>query len=78
MVNRCACIVCMGLEDEFGDMELLLWPAVFRQVKSALAGSNILTVTGAVSRREGTLTVIVDNVLPVAAPTPDLATKDFS
>jgi error-prone DNA polymerase len=68
----------MGLEDEFGHMELLLWPAVFKHVKSALIGSKILTVTGVVSRREGTLTVEVDNVTAVAVPAPELVTKDFS
>lgn len=68
----------MGIHDEDGDVELILWPGVFKQVKYALTGSKILVVTGTVSRREGTLTVIVDNVIPVAVEAPKLKTKDWS
>ena len=67
----------MGLEDEFGHAELILWPRIYDRVKKYLHGSNLLIASGTISRREGTLTVMVGNVEPIEVNSPQLQTKDW-
>ncbi len=64
------------LEDEFGHSPLIFWPAVYERVRLKTV-SPLLVATGRVSRREGTLNVVVENVSPLSVEAPALKTKDW-
>ncbi len=49
------------LEDEFGHISLIVWPDVYQRYKNRLR-EPFLIVDGTVSRREGTMEVIVNRV----------------
>ncbi len=53
--------VFVTIEDETGDVQIILWPRVFAQCRREL-GSNVVEVTGVVSRWDGTTNVIVSDV----------------
>jgi error-prone DNA polymerase len=67
----------MGLEDEFGHAELIMWPRVYQQTKRYLHGSNLLIASGNISRREGTLSIVVVDIEPIEVIAPQLQTKDW-
>ncbi|MSQ32631.1 MAG: DNA polymerase III subunit alpha [Dehalococcoidia bacterium] len=52
------------LEDEFGHMPLMVWPKTYAKQKQAFKAS-FLEVEGTVSRREGTLNVLVECARPL-------------
>ena len=49
------------IEDETGDVQLILWPTVFHQSRRQL-GSHVLLVRGLVSRWDGTANVVASDV----------------
>lgn len=51
----------IGIEDEFGDCEVIVWPTVFVRIENMLR-HKLVIVTGTVSRREGTLSVILSGM----------------
>ena len=53
--------VFVTVEDEAGDVQIILWPQVFARYRRAL-GSQALLVRGMVSRWDGTTNVIVSHV----------------
>ena len=63
--------VFMTLEDEHGHSPLVVWPAVYARLRHVLR-EPVVVVTGTVSRREGTMNIVVRaaDVLPVPSPVP--------
>ena len=57
-------VVFITIEDEVGDVQLLVWPDVFRRRRRELGG-QVLLARGRVSRWDGSVTVIVDDVRAV-------------
>ena len=51
----------ISLEDEYGLIHLIIWPQIYEKFKSKFLEPLIL-VEGRVSRREGTINVIVSNI----------------
>ena len=64
--------VFVTLEDETGDVQLILWPRVFTRHRGELK-SNVLLVKGVVSRWDGTTNVVVSDLrsLDTGVPMPD-------
>ncbi len=56
--------VFVTIEDETGDVQIILWPDVFARSRREL-GSNVVEVTGVVSRWDGTTNVIVSGLRAV-------------
>lgn len=64
------------LEDEFGHSPLVIWPDIYKRLRlNTLA--QLLMATGTVSKREGTLNIMVEDIRPVSAETPVLPTRDW-
>ena len=57
--------VFVTIEDESGEVQLILWPRVFARYRRALR-SRVLLVRGAISRWDGTTNLAVSHVEPVA------------
>ena len=53
--------VFVTIEDETGDVQVILWPRVFARCRREL-GSQVLLVRGVVSRWDGTTNIIVSDV----------------
>ena len=53
--------VFVTIEDETGDVQVILWPRVFHRSRRQLGG-HVLLVRGAVSRWDGTTSVVVSEV----------------
>ena len=53
--------VFVTIEDETGDVQIILWPRVFHRSRGELGG-HVLLVRGAVSRWDGTASVIASEV----------------
>jgi error-prone DNA polymerase len=53
--------VFITLEDEFGHLPLIVWSSVYVQLRQSLS-APLLRVQGIVSRREGTLNIVVNQV----------------
>ena len=53
--------VFVTIEDETGDVQIILWPRVFARCRREL-GSNVVEVTGVVSRWDWTTNVIVSDL----------------
>ena len=53
--------VFVTIEDETGDVQLILWPQVFHRSRRQL-GSHALLARGAVSRWDGTASVVASGV----------------
>ncbi len=68
--------VFVTIEDETGDVQLILWPHVFARHRREL-GSRVLLVRGVVSRWDGTTIVIVSHVRPIDARVPMPAAHDW-
>ena len=56
--------VFITLEDEHGHTPLVVWPKVFRRYRLVIR-EPVLKVTGLVSRRQGTMNVVVQHVEPI-------------
>ncbi len=56
--------VFVTIEDETGDVQIILWPRVFSQCRREL-GSNVVEAIGVVSRWDGTTNVIVSDLRAV-------------
>lgn len=59
--------VFITLEDEFGHVPLVVWPDTFRRYRLVIR-EPVLKIRGVVSRREGTMNVVVHHVEPIATP----------
>ena len=59
------------IEDEEGDVQLIIWPKVFARYRRAL-GSRVILARGTVSRYDGTTNVIASHiqVVPTRVPLP--------
>ena len=68
--------VFVTIEDETGDTQLVLWPRVFARCRREL-GSRVLLARGAVSRWEGTVSVIVSHVECIDARVPMPTAHDW-
>ncbi len=64
------------LEDEFGHNPLVIWPDVYKRVRLNTV-DQLLMATGLVSKREGTLNIVVEDIIPISSESPVLATKDW-
>ena len=64
--------VFVTIEDETGDVQLIVWPRVFARYKREL-GNSVLLAKGVVSRHDGTTNVTMSSVrtLDVGARMPD-------
>ncbi len=68
--------VFVTIEDETGDVQLILWPHVFARCRRELGGQVILA-RGAVSRWDGTTNVIVSGVERLGVRVPMPAAHDW-
>ena len=64
--------VFVTIEDETGDVQLILWAKVFARHRGEL-GSSVLLVKGVVSRWDGTTNIVVSDLRRVdtGVPMPD-------
>ena len=58
--------IFITLEDEFGHTPVVVWPQVYAQYRHVIR-EPALVMTGVVSRRDGTMNVIVSHAEPLAA-----------
>ena len=58
--------VFVTIEDEMGDVQLILWPQIFARYRQALK-DPVLLVKGKVSRWDGTTNIIVSELRPIRA-----------
>ncbi|MFQ5880751.1 MAG: OB-fold nucleic acid binding domain-containing protein, partial [Dehalococcoidia bacterium] len=68
--------VFISLEDEFGHIPLVVWQADYARLKHRL-GASLILVQGTVSRKEGTLNIVVKQARPLAAPGTLPKSKDW-
>ncbi|MDP6666175.1 MAG: DNA polymerase III subunit alpha [Dehalococcoidia bacterium] len=68
--------VFLTLEDEFGLSPLIVWPAVYQRLKLKIK-EPLLLATGTVSRREGTMNIVVETNTPITESVPDFHSKDW-
>lgn len=68
--------VFLTLEDEFGHSPLIIWPAVYERLKLIIK-EPLLLATGTVSRREGTMNIVVETITPIPESVPGLHSKDW-
>jgi error-prone DNA polymerase len=64
------------LEDEFGHSPLVIWPTIYKRIRRQTT-SAVLMARGKVSKREGTLNIVVDDAWAVPTQAPNLKTKDW-
>ena len=68
--------VFITLEDEFGHSPLIIWPTMYQRFKQQIKES-LLLATGTVSRREGTMNIVVENITPIEASIPQFHSRDW-
>ena len=68
--------VFLTLEDEFGHAPLVVWPQVFQRYRLAIK-EPVLKVRGLVSRRQGTMNVVVQHVESINAAQALPKSKDW-
>jgi error-prone DNA polymerase len=68
--------VFITLEDEFGHSPLIIWPAMYQRFKLQIKES-LLLATGTVSRREGTMNIVVENITPIPESIPEFHSRDW-
>ena len=68
--------VFITLEDEFGHSPLVVWSAMYERFKLEIKES-LLLATGTVSRREGTMNIVVENIVPIQETIPQFQSKDW-
>ena len=64
------------LEDEFGHSPLIIYPAVYKRIRLRTT-APLLVAKGVISKREGTLSIVVQDIKPFEHEGPDLKTKDW-
>ncbi|MBI2862319.1 MAG: hypothetical protein HYX89_05835 [Chloroflexi bacterium] len=69
-------IVFLTLEDEFGHIPLVVWPKVCERYRSVIK-EPVLVVEGFVSRRDGTLNVVMKHAQAIALQTTTPRSKDW-
>ncbi len=57
--------VFMTLEDEFGHSPIVVWPKTYQRYRQVLREA-VLKVRGVVSRREGTLNIVLTHAEPIS------------
>ena len=55
---------------------LVIWPAVYKRIRLE-AQNPLLLAHGTVSRRDGTLNIVVDSIRAISVEAPALKTKDW-
>ena len=68
--------VFITLEDEYGHTPLILWPAVYKQHREALKEAFVM-VRGTVSRRDGTMNIVVSHAMAIPGLEPAPKSKDW-
>ena len=68
--------VFVTIEDETGDVQLILWPKVFARCRRAL-GNQVILARGRVSRWDGTTNVVVSRVERIGTKVPMPAAHDW-
>ena len=68
--------VFMTVEDETGDVQLILWPRVFARCRRVL-GNQVILARGRVSRWDGTTNVVVSEVRAVLSGIPMPTAHDW-
>ena len=68
--------VFITLEDEFGHSPLIIWPAVYQRFKLDIK-EPLLLATGTISRREGTMNIVVETIKPIPESIPEFHSKDW-
>ncbi|MDA1279194.1 MAG: DNA polymerase III subunit alpha [Chloroflexi bacterium] len=68
--------VFITLEDEFGHSPLIVWPAMYQRFKLEIKESLLLAV-GTISRREGTMNIVVENITPIPESIPQFHSRDW-
>jgi error-prone DNA polymerase len=68
--------VFITLEDEFGHSPLIIWPTMYQRFKQQIKES-LLLATGTVSRREGTMNIVVENITPIEESIPQFPSRDW-
>ena len=68
--------VFVTIEDETGDVQLILWPRVFARCRSKLR-SRVIQATGQVSRWDGTTNVVVSSIETIDTRVPMPAAHDW-
>ena len=68
--------VFVTIEDETGDVQLILWPRIFARCLRAL-GNQVILARGRVSRWDGTTNVVVSEVRAVLSGIPMPTANDW-
>ena len=68
--------VFVTVEDETGDVQIILWPSVFARCRRELA-SQVVEVKGVVSRWDGTTNIIVSDLRAVPSSVPMPRSHDW-
>ena len=68
--------VFVTIEDETGDVQLILWPKVFARCRRVL-GNQVILARGKVSRWDGTTNVVVSSVERIGAKVSMPAAHDW-
>ena len=68
--------VFVTIEDEEGDVQLILWPHVFQRHRRDLQ-SNIILARGAVSRRDGAVPLVVSDLRAIDPRVPMPSAHDW-
>lgn len=68
--------VFITLEDECGHSPLIVWPTMYQRFKQQIKES-LLLATGTVSRREGTMNIVVENITPIEESIPQFHSRDW-
>jgi len=55
---------------------LIVWPAVYQKLKLIIK-EPLLLATGTVSRREGTMNIVVESITAIPESVPGLHSKDW-
>lgn len=69
-------VIFVTLDDEFGHVPLVVWPKEYQKYR-AIIKQPLLLVDGFVSRREGTMNVVVQGVESIAGQLKAPESKDW-
>jgi error-prone DNA polymerase len=69
----------MTLEDETGNVNLIVWPQVWQRYRRVARQARALIATGLLQRQDGVIHVIVDRLEDLTMRLPDLGhvSRDF-
>ena len=68
--------IFITLEDEFGHIPMIVWPAIYEKYRLVLR-EPLLKVVGVISRREGTLNIVVNHAESIGGPRDLPAAKNW-